>query len=59
MQHIAGTGKQSCMNYNGGYALADGFVVLVEGLDTLRLVAITAVENEHVGQFLLHERKFD
>jgi hypothetical protein len=22
-------------------------------------VAITAVENEHVGQFLLHERKFD
>jgi hypothetical protein len=39
MKRIGAIGKQSFMNCNWGYAYAEGFVVLAEGLYMLRLGA--------------------
>jgi hypothetical protein len=36
-KRIAGIGKQSLINYDWGYACADGIVVLAEGLGMFRL----------------------
>jgi hypothetical protein len=41
-----------------GYAYANGFVVLAEGLDMFRLVLLTLAGIRTVRQFVLYEKNF-